>query len=83
MKMNIALNGVGEDEPANDAKEEVNGTHEESEERNGESSAMANPPDRAEESAAVEQSVFTGGTSDNGRREGCNGKVRTNQGDAW
>ena len=78
MRMNVAYNGVGEDEEKTE-----NGT--------GIEHSPGGEKEDAEEgkaAAKLEEQAVNGNTArneelPNGRRAGCKGKVRVNEGDAW
>lgn len=70
MKINIAYNGVGEDPAAETAERGQNAVSNE-----GQTSQAAVEPE--------EQAVNGSAELPYGRRAGCRGKVRVNEGDAW
>jgi hypothetical protein len=85
MKMNVAYNGVGEEEPdtqgdkADQIGEPANGEIEtgEAEGKTAESEVEAKRP------GSYGMKVDEHGNLPNGRRPNCKGKVRVNEGDAW
>jgi tRNA (guanine26-N2/guanine27-N2)-dimethyltransferase len=77
MKMNIALNGVGAEDDEFKAKPKPEQTSEIQP-----SSEDVNEPSKVDPEDE-EGAINAGPSVPSNRREGCTGRVRTNQGDAW